>query len=59
MRYLTLFGSSWTVSIEAKALFSIGIHAGPAILDIEISGTLPRLPGTEFPQVTVGGSFAA
>lgn len=53
MRYLTLFGSSWTVSIEAKPLFPICIHAGLAVLNIEVSGTLPRLSRTEFPQVTV------
>ena len=47
MRYLTLFGSSWTVSIEAKPLFPICIHAGLAVLDVKVSGTLPRLPGAE------------
>ena len=49
MRYLTLFGSSWTVSIEAKPLLPIGIHAGLAVLDVKATGTLPGLPGAKLP----------
>ena len=53
IRYLTLFGSSWTVSIEAKTLFPIRVHTGLAVLDEEVHRTLARGPGADLAQVTV------
>ena len=51
--HLALFVAGGAVAVEAEALLAVDVHAGLAVLDVEVGGTLARLARAHLVQVAV------
>ena len=51
--HLALLVAGGAVAVEAEALLAVDVHAGLAVLDVEVGGTLARLARAHLVQVAV------